>query len=74
MYIKVKVKPSSKKEFMEKISTDTFNICVKEPAERNLANKKIISIIASEFMIPLGKVRIVNGHHSKSKILNVDIE
>ncbi len=74
MYIKVKVKPSSKKEFIEKISIDTFSICVKEPAERNLANKKIISIIASEFRIPSGKVRIINGHHSKSKILNVDIE
>jgi len=74
MYIKVKVTPSSKKESIEKISADTFVVCVKEPAERNLANKQIVNIITRELKTLPGKVRIISGHRSKSKILSVDTE
>jgi len=74
MYIKVKVTPHSKKEHIERVSDDTFVVSVKEPAERNLANNRIIEMIAEEFKIVRGKVRIVNGHHSRSKILTVDCE
>jgi uncharacterized protein (TIGR00251 family) len=74
MYIKVKAIPLSKKESIEKISDDTFTVYVKEPPKRNLANKRIIEIMAREFGIPIGKVRIINGHRSRSKILNIDID
>ncbi len=74
MYIKVKATPASKKVFFEKKSDDTFSIHVKEPAERNLANKKIIILIAEYFNVPTGKVRIISGHRSRSKILSLEIE
>lgn len=74
MYIKVKAVPLSKKESIKKVSVDTFVICVKEPAERNLANKRIVEVIAGEFMASPRKIRIISGHRSKSKILSIDIE
>ncbi len=74
MYIKVKAVPLSKKESIKKVSVDTFVICVKEPAERNLANKRIIEVLTEEFMVSYGKVRIISGHRSKSKILSIDME
>ncbi len=74
MYIKVKVVPCAKKESLEKVSEDTFAIKVKEPAERNLANKRVVEIIAGEFAVRAGKVRIVSGYRSRSKILAVEID
>ena len=35
MYIKVKMKPASKKEMVEKVSNDHYNVSVKEKAENN---------------------------------------
>lgn len=74
MYIKVKVTPLSKRECIERISDDTFAVCVKEPPERNLANRRIVEVMAEELGVVVGKVRIISGHHSKSKILSVDVE
>lgn len=72
MYVKVIVTPSSKKESCEKKSEDTFKICVKEPAQRNLANKRIMEIVANELIVEVKKVKIISGHHSRKKILSVD--
>jgi uncharacterized protein YggU (UPF0235/DUF167 family) len=71
MYIKVRVVANSKKEKIEQKSEDHFNICVKEKAQRNMANSRIIEIISQYFDVPLSAVRIINGHHSPSKILSV---
>lgn len=71
MYIKVRVIAGAKKEVIEKVSDDTFMIAVKEPAERNLANKRIIQIIEQQFSLNKGAVRIISGHHSPSKIFSI---
>jgi uncharacterized protein YggU (UPF0235/DUF167 family) len=74
MYIKVRVTPDAGKETFSKDSLDHFTISVKEPAERNYANRRVIELIAAHFNVPLGKVRMVSGHHSHGKILRVDVE
>ncbi|MFM2357797.1 MAG: hypothetical protein RJA61_534 [Candidatus Parcubacteria bacterium] len=74
MYIKIRVEPGSKKETFEKESEDHFKIAVKEKAERNMANKRILLLIARHFGVVVGKVRIISGHHSPSKIIAIDIE
>lgn len=72
MYIKVKVTTNAKKEKFVKKTKDHFNISVKEPAERNLANKKVIELVRNYFKVYNGDVRIVSGHHSPGKIINLD--
>ncbi len=74
MYIKVRVTPDAKRETFEQDSPDHFTVSVKEPAEQNRANKRVIALIAEHFYLPIGKVRIISGHHSGGKILSVDIE
>lgn len=74
MYIKVKVLPGAKKEYFEKESEDHFEVAVKEKAQRNMANKRVVELIAKHFKVPTSHVRIISGHHSPSKILSVDIE
>lgn len=72
MYIKIKVNASAKQEKIVQKTKDHFEISVKEPAERNLANKKIIELVRSHFKVYNGDVRIVSGHHSPSKIISLD--
>lgn len=72
MYIKVKVMTGAKREKIDKISEDHFNISVKEPAERNMANKKVIELVRDYFKVYNNDVRIVSGHHSPSKIISID--
>ncbi len=73
MYIRVKVEASTKIEKIIKKSDSYYLISVKEPAERNLANKRVCEIIASFYEIDIGKVRIISGHHHPSKILSINL-
>ncbi len=72
MYIHVKVTPGAKRESLKKIKADHYAISVKEPAERNLANKRVTELLSAHFATPLGKIRIINGHRSLSKIFSID--
>ena len=70
MYIKIRVKSGQRSEEVIKEKEDHFIISVKEKAERNQANTRVIEIIKN--MYPNMIVRIVNGHHSPSKLVAVD--
>ena len=70
MYVKVKITPDSKKENVTKVSDDHYEISVKQKAENNKANSRLLEIMHSEF--PNSIIRIVSGHHSPSKIVSID--
>ena len=72
-YIKVAIKAGMKKEVFTQKSEDHFNVSVKEKAERNMANTRVIELVAEHFKVPKNKVRIVNGHHHPSKLLVIDM-
>ncbi len=69
MYIHVKVKAGVKKESFKQKSEDHYEISVKEKAERNAANSRVLQIVAEFFKVSKTKVRIVNGHRHPSKLL-----
>jgi uncharacterized protein YggU (UPF0235/DUF167 family) len=71
MYIHVKVRANSKKEEFKKKSEDSFEVSVREKAEQNLANTRVLELIAIHFNIPQSHIRIVNGHHSPTKLLSI---
>lgn len=71
MYVKVRVRTGAKKESVEQLGGDRFAISVKELAERNQANERVVELIAAHFKISPAKIRIKSGHHSPSKILSV---
>lgn len=79
MYIHVKVTAGARKESFsprqlagKPKSEDHFEISVKEKAEGNRANIRVLEILASHFMVPVSKVRIINGHHHPSKLLIIE--
>jgi len=73
-YIKVRVNSKAKKEFLKKEKPDHFLISVREPAKRNLANIRVREILADYFKLPVSEVRIINGHHSDSKLIVLDYQ
>ena len=73
MYLKLKVTPDAREESLVKISEDHFEIRVKEPAENNRANRRILALMREYFGSRAKAIRIVIGHHSLSKIVSVDI-
>ncbi len=71
MLIKVKVTTGSKVEKITKKSEDTFLVSVKEPKERGLANKRVLELVRKYFKVYTGDIRMVTGHHSQNKIINI---
>ncbi|OGC80289.1 hypothetical protein A2943_00225 [Candidatus Adlerbacteria bacterium RIFCSPLOWO2_01_FULL_51_16] len=71
MYVKVRVKAGAKKETVLEVSKIHFEIAVREEAKQNLANKRVIALVAGHFRVPIKQVRIVSGHRSPSKILSL---
>ena len=73
MYIKVRVIAGAKKEIVKRLSNTSYTLSVKEPALQNRANARVVAIIAAACGVPIASVRIINGHHSPSKMLSVDV-
>jgi len=69
MFIKIKVTAGSKKEKVEKKSEDLYHISVREEAERNMANKRILEIMRGFY--PNQSVKLVKGQRSPAKIVEV---
>jgi uncharacterized protein YggU (UPF0235/DUF167 family) len=69
-YIKIFVTPGAKREKIEE-KGDTLAIAVKEPATANRANLRVREIVAEMQSVPLGKVRILTGHHSRVKMVSI---
>lgn len=71
-YIHVKVLTNARKESFVQKTEDHFEVSVKEKAQRNMANVRVLELIAEHFKVPKNKIRIVNGHHHPSKLLVID--
>jgi uncharacterized protein YggU (UPF0235/DUF167 family) len=71
MLIKVRVKTGAKNESLEKVADDHFKITVREKPQGNMANRRIVELVADALIIPHARVRIVKGHHSPSKTLEI---
>jgi uncharacterized protein YggU (UPF0235/DUF167 family) len=63
------VSPGDRREEVTQLAADAYRISVREPAENNAANRRVCALIAERLGVPAGRVRIVRGHHARSKIL-----
>lgn len=71
MYIKVKVVPESKKDEIKAVGPNRYEVKVKAPAERGLANEAVISLLAKHLKLPSSHFRLISGHHERSKMFSV---
>lgn len=73
MYIRVEAKPGSRRESVMHVDDKTLAIAVKEEAKGNMANARIRELVAEEFRVPVGKVKMISGHRSPRKIFDIDL-
>lgn len=72
MNIHILVKPNSKhREEVVKNQDDTFTIYVKSPAIEDRANESLIKILAKYLKAPKSNLKIVKGHNSRHKTIEV---
>jgi len=71
MKIFVKAKPNSREESIKKLSETNFEICVKEPPVRGLANAAITKVLARHFGVAQSAVKILSGHTSRKKVIQI---
>ena len=70
MFIKIRVRPNSDKEELKKVSDKEYEIDVKEPAENNKANFRVMNLIAKEFGVSYKNIKIINPR-SKDKLIEI---
>ncbi len=71
MKISIKVKTKSKQEKIGSINEANFNVFVKESPIEGRANKKVIELLAEYFKTSKLNIKIVSGHKSKNKIIEI---
>ena len=72
MYIHIQAKPKSKKESIEKLDESHYKVSVKEIPEKNKANQAIIKALAEYFNVAKSEIKIISGHTSRQKIVDID--
>ena len=71
MRINVKAKPNAREESVEKISDTDFVVSVKEPPVKGMANRAVINALAVHFGIGSVRVKIISGHTSRQKVVEI---
>ena len=69
VHIRVKVMASARKEKVLRVADDRYEIAVREPAENNRANARVLEILHQ--LYPDMRVRMVKGHHAPQKTFSV---
>lgn len=71
MYIHIKAFTSQKKEEIFERKPGYFDVFVREKPEQNMANRKIVELVAQYFGVSVSNIKIISGHHKPTKILSV---
>ena len=71
MFIKLKVHPDSKANKLVKKGPDSYELWVKAPAERGLANAAAIALLAAEIKTEAKRILLIKGAQSPAKIVKV---
>lgn len=71
MYIRVKVIPNAKKEYVESEGENRLIISVKEKPEQNMANHRVRELLAARLDKKIGDIKLISGHHHRIKMFSV---
>lgn len=68
-YVRAVVSAGARRESIRQEPDGSFRIAVKEPAEQNAANRRVLVLVANALGLSARQLRIVSGHHKPSKML-----
>lgn len=69
MLFRLKVHPDSRRDRLERRGESAYELWVRAPAERGLANASALALLARELGCPAKALRLVKGATSPSKIV-----
>ena len=72
MLIHAKITPNAKKPAIKQINENNFEIRVDAPPEAGRANARLIELLSAHFEIPKSRIRIIKGHKSRAKIIQIE--
>jgi len=70
--IKLTVFPKSNKNIITKIKDGVYEVKLKAKPQQNQANELLIKALAEYFAIPVSAVKIISGHHSPHKRIEIN--
>ena len=70
-FVRVRVKTDATREMFAENAKGGFDISVRELAEGNQANTRVLELVAIHLDVPPKAVHIVTGHHRSSKLLRI---
>ncbi|MCX7796129.1 MAG: DUF167 domain-containing protein [bacterium] len=73
MRITVRVKPNSVKQNI-KVGNNEYRVSLNSPPLEGKANEELIEILADYFNTSKSKVKIISGHKSKIKVVEIKME
>jgi len=65
----IKVKTNAKENAVQKGPGGELRVLVKAPPQEGRANEAVIEALAAHFKVPKGRVAIVGGFKSKTKVV-----
>ena len=71
MRISVTAKPRAHEEKVEHVDETHYVVAVREPPLEGRANAAIVKALAAHFSVPPSRVRIISGHTSRQKIVEI---
>jgi uncharacterized protein (TIGR00251 family) len=71
MKINVRVTPNARVPTVAKASEGSYNVKVNAPAREGKANERLIEMLAEHFNAPKSRVRILKGHNSRNKVIEI---
>lgn len=69
--ISVTVKPNSKSPSVTQLTESEFRVAVRAPSQDGKANRALIELLADHLGIAKSTIKIVRGHHSRHKVIEV---
>ena len=71
MHVRIMVKTNAARERM--VKGKTLTLYVKEPPHDNLANRRVVQLVAKHFGVASSGVRLVAGHRKPGKTLSIQL-
>lgn len=70
---KVKVKPNSPQQSIEREADGSFKVCLKSPPVDGKANQELIKLLAKKFNVKKSEITIKSGLSSKNKLIELPL-
>ena len=70
--IKIRVEPRSSRKGLSGVIGDTLKIKVHAPPVGGSANEELIGILSDEFDIKKSAIKIIRGHSSRDKVVEIE--